>query len=48
MDTDGRGGVEECEGVEGGETVFKLYCMRKKSMFNKRKKRKKIKYLFNF
>lgn len=41
VDTDGRGCVEELGGVEGGETIFRLYCVRKKSMFNKRKKRNK-------
>ena len=31
-----RGTGEELGGVEGGKTVFRLYCMRKESMLNKR------------
>lgn len=27
--------VEDLEWVEGGETAFRLYCMRKESIFNK-------------
>jgi hypothetical protein len=36
MDPDGRGGGEEL-GVEGGETIIRIYYMRK-IYFNKRKK----------
>lgn len=35
MELDGKGVGEEMR-VEGGETVFRLCCMRKKSMFNNR------------
>lgn len=35
-DLDGRGGVEELQGAEGGETVFRLYHMVKEYMINKR------------
>jgi hypothetical protein len=39
IDMNGRGsGKEIGEGVEGGETVFRLFCMRKELMFNKREK----------
>lgn len=37
MDLDGRGGEEELGGKEGGETIIRIYCIRKKSIFNKRK-----------
>lgn len=36
MDPDGRGGKEEIEGVVGGKTTTRMYCMRKCSIFNKR------------
>lgn len=36
MDLDRRGGRKDLGGAEGGETVFRVYCMRKESMFNKR------------
>ena len=45
MDLDGRGDGEELEGVEGGETVIKIYYGRKKTTFNKRKKEKKRKHM---
>jgi hypothetical protein len=32
-----RGSGEELRGVEGGKTIIKIYYMRKKSIFNKRK-----------
>ena len=28
-DKNGRGGRDELGGVEGGETIFRYYCMRK-------------------
>lgn len=31
-----RGGGEEMEGVEGGETLIRTYCVRKEPTFNKR------------
>ena len=37
---EGRGDKEELGGVEGGETILMMYCMRKKSISNKRKKNK--------
>lgn len=39
VDPDGRRGGEEHGGVEGGEIVFRLYCMRKISLFNKREEK---------
>lgn len=36
MNTDGKGGGEEWRKIERGETFMKIYCMRKKSVFNKR------------
>jgi hypothetical protein len=33
---DGMGGEEELGGAEGRETVIRIYCMRKESIFNKR------------
>ena len=38
---EGRGGREELEGVNGGETLKKINCMTKESIFNKRGKRKR-------
>lgn len=38
VDSDGKGGGEELRGVEGGKTVFRLCCMRKESMINKKEK----------
>lgn len=35
-DPEGRGGGGELAGVGGGKIVFRLYCMRKESMNNKR------------
>ena len=35
---EGIGDWEEMEGVERGETVIRMYCMRKESIFNSRKK----------
>lgn len=40
MDSDGEVG-EELGGVEWEETIIKIYCVRKKSIFNKRKRNKK-------
>lgn len=40
MYPDGRGGGEE-PGVEGGETVIRIYLMKKKSYVQFRRKRKK-------
>lgn len=36
MDLEGRQGSEKLEGVEGGEIMIELYCMRRESIFNKR------------
>lgn len=30
---------QELGGVEGGESLYRLYCMRREYMFNKREKR---------
>lgn len=38
MDTEGRRGEEELAGAKAGETIIRLYCLRKESIFNKRKK----------
>lgn len=35
MDSDGKGSGEEPGGVDGGENVFRLYFMKKETMFNK-------------
>lgn len=35
MAPDGRRVKEELGGVEGGDTVIGIYCMRKESVFNK-------------
>ena len=37
IDPDGKRGGEELGGVEGGEIVIRIYCVRKKS--NKRKQK---------
>jgi len=34
VDLGERGGCVELEGVEGGETVVKVHCMREKYCFN--------------
>lgn len=36
-DLDGKGGSQKLGRVEGGETVIRIYYMRKKSIFDKRK-----------
>lgn len=36
MDLNWRGGGEELGGVEGEETVFRIYCMGKESISNKK------------
>lgn len=46
VDPDKRRGAEELWEVEGGEAVFRLYCIRRKYMFNKRG-RKEIHFLFS-
>lgn len=43
LDEEGRGGKrkggkEDLEGVEGEETLMKIYCLRKKSIFSKKEK----------
>lgn len=38
VDLDGREGGEELQRVEGGKTVFRLYCLRKESMVNNKGK----------
>ena len=37
VDLDGKGREEALGGVGGEETITRLYCMRKESIFNKRK-----------
>lgn len=37
-DLDGREVGEELRGVGGGETVIRIYCMRKEPIFNKNRK----------
>lgn len=41
MDLDGRKGEEEVRSVKGGEIIIGIDCMRKKSIFNK-KERKRV------
>lgn len=36
VEPEGRGSGKELGGVEEGETAIRTYCMRKKSIFNKR------------
>jgi hypothetical protein len=38
VDSDEKRGGEGLGGVEGGEIVIRIYCVRKGSIFNKRKK----------
>lgn len=33
----GKGARERLEGAEGGEIITRIYCVRKESIFNKRK-----------
>lgn len=40
MDRDGSKGGEELGVIEGGETVTRIYCPRKESIFNERGKLK--------
>jgi hypothetical protein len=40
VDPERRGGGEEIEREEGGKTIIRIYCMRKISIFNKKKKTK--------
>lgn len=42
VDPEGRRDGEELEGVGAGETVLRLHCMRKESMFNKGAKELKL------
>lgn len=37
MGTEGRRGEEELAGAKAEETIIRLYCLRKESIFNKRK-----------
>jgi hypothetical protein len=39
VDQDGRGGGEEVGGMVGRETVIRIYCVSKESIFNKKKKK---------
>lgn len=39
VDPEERADGEELRGVEGGETIVKINCMRTESVFNKRKKK---------
>lgn len=36
VDSDSRGGKEDLGAIEGGETVIKIYCMKKESISDKR------------
>lgn len=36
VDLDGKGEGEECEGVEEGKTILRMYNMRKESLSNER------------
>jgi hypothetical protein len=47
VDLEGRRAGEVLGGAEGGETVIRTYCMRKESIFNKRRKREKRKNKFH-
>jgi hypothetical protein len=38
MDPEGREAVEILGGIEGGETLMRIYSMRKESIYNKREK----------
>lgn len=38
MDPDGRGGGEELGGGDGRKIVFRMHCMRREFMLNKRNK----------
>ena len=38
VEPEGRECEEELEKAEGGETIIRIYCMRKESIFNKNKK----------
>lgn len=38
VEPDGREGREELEGLEGGQTVIGIYCLREESIFNEMKK----------
>lgn len=39
VDSEEKGDGEELRGVEGGKTVFRLCCMSKESMINKKEKK---------
>lgn len=39
MDQEKMGAGEKLGGVEGGETIIRIYCMRKESSFNKKEKK---------
>lgn len=43
MDLEGRGGVEELRGEEEGETIIRMFCMRKESSIKKSKKKERKK-----
>jgi hypothetical protein len=38
----GIGDEKELEGVERGQTISRIYCVRKESVFNKREKKEEI------
>lgn len=42
MDPDGRGGRANLGGIEGGEAIIRVYCM-KENLFSIKKERKKKK-----
>lgn len=39
VDSEEKGDGEELRGVEGGKTVFRLCCMSKESLINKKEKK---------
>ena len=43
VDLNASGDKEKLGEVEGGETVIRIYCMRRESIFNQRGKASKIK-----
>lgn len=37
VDLEGRGGAEELGGINEGEIIFRMYCVRNESIVNKEK-----------
>ena len=46
-DTQKRRGKEKLGGIEGGETVSRIYCLKRESIFNQREGEKERKVLSN-